>query len=182
MPKAIPYANILDVLYHVRHLFADKAFHIFGVGGTSTLHLAALLDTDSVDSSGWRNRAARGIVQLPGRGDRGIMQLGSWNVRAPSSEEMEELEQCHCPACQEYGIGGLAARGVHGSSCRATHNLWVLLEEARNIEAHLKDGTYPEWYKQHLNNSIYKPLVDKLVELMQLEKQQTNAIPPGAVG
>jgi 7-cyano-7-deazaguanine tRNA-ribosyltransferase len=68
--KALPYKEILDSLKHVRQTFADKEIHVFGVGGTATLHLAKLLGMNSADSSGWRNRAARGIVQLPGSGDR----------------------------------------------------------------------------------------------------------------
>jgi hypothetical protein len=58
-PKAVPYQMVLDALIHVRRTFADKEVHVFGIGGTATLHLAALLGVDSVDSSGWRNRAAR---------------------------------------------------------------------------------------------------------------------------
>ena len=38
--------------------------HAFGVGGVVTLHLAAALGFDSADSSGWRQRAARGLVVL----------------------------------------------------------------------------------------------------------------------
>ena len=47
---------------------------------------------------------------------------------------------------------------------RATHNLWTLLEENRMIQEHLKAGTYAEWYKEHLHNSTYRPLIDQLVE------------------
>ena len=35
------------------------------------------MGVDSVDSSGWRNRAPRGIMQLPGSGDRMVAELGS---------------------------------------------------------------------------------------------------------
>ena len=35
------------------------------------------MGADSVDSSGWRNRAPRGIMQLPGSGDRMVAELGS---------------------------------------------------------------------------------------------------------
>src|SRR5262249_41996561 len=68
--KALPYRTVLEGLWHVRQTFAGKSIHVFGVGGTATLHVTALLGFDSVDSSGWRNRAARGIVQLPGSGER----------------------------------------------------------------------------------------------------------------
>jgi hypothetical protein len=111
-PKAVPYTEILDGLVHVRQVFADKRIHVFGIGGTATLHLAALLEMDSVDSSGWRNRAARGIVQLPGSGDRAVAELGSWEGRKPGREEWEKLEACRCPACRKFGITGLKANKV----------------------------------------------------------------------
>ncbi len=49
---------------------------------------------------------------------------------------------------------------------RATHNLWTLLEEASLIDEHLKAGTYRNWYEQHLDNSIYRPLITKLLEML----------------
>src|SRR5207249_1811358 len=58
-PKAISYSDVLGTLERVRREFAGKKVHVFGIGGTATLHLAKLLGMDSVDSSGWRNRAAR---------------------------------------------------------------------------------------------------------------------------
>jgi 7-cyano-7-deazaguanine tRNA-ribosyltransferase len=163
-PKAVPYQVVLDALVHVRRTFADKEMHVFGIGGTATLHLAALLGVDSVDSSGWRNRAARGIVQLPGSGDRMVAELGSWRGRRLSSQEHEALQGCFCPACIQFGLEGLAASGIEGFCNRATHNLWVLLEEARWIKDHLESGIYKEQYKDRLNNSIYSRLVDRVVE------------------
>jgi 7-cyano-7-deazaguanine tRNA-ribosyltransferase len=162
-PKAIPYAAILENIQRIRQVFADKKIHVFGVGGTATLHLAALLKMDSVDSSGWRNRAARGIVQLPGSGDRMVAALGSWRGREPSRAEWEKLEACPCPACRKFGVSGLRAGLVHGFCNRAAHNLWVLLEENRQIARRLKNGTYESWYERHLDNSIYLPLIPQLL-------------------
>jgi 7-cyano-7-deazaguanine tRNA-ribosyltransferase len=163
-PKAIPYQVVLDALVHVRRTFADKEVHVFGIGGTATLHLAALLGVDSVDSSGWRNRAARGIVQLPGSGDRMVAELGSWRGRRLSPQEREILQYCQCPACAQNGLEGLTASRIKGFCNRATHNLWVLLDEVRWVEDRLKSGTYRENYEDRLDNSIYKPLIAKTVE------------------
>jgi len=161
--NSMAYTDILAGLRHMRPQFADKALHVFGIGGTATIHIAALLRFDSVDSSGWRNRAARGIVQLPGRGDRMVADLGAWRGRKPSKEERELLEGCGCPGCAVGGIAGLAASGMTGFSQRATHNLWVLLEEAHKVDEHLAAGTYPGWYTQHVTNSVYRPIIDQLV-------------------
>lgn len=162
--KAMSYEKILDGVFQVREKFANKKLHLFGVGGTSTLHVAALLKMDSVDSVGWRSRAARGLVQLQGIGDRSIANLGNWKVREPDAQELEKLRACQCPACQEHGLEGLKKNRTFGFCNRATHNLWTLLEENRLIQEHLNAGTYADWYKDHLHNTIYRPLIDRLVE------------------
>ena len=72
--------------------------------------------------------------------------------------------ECQCPACQKYGLEGLKANLTYGFCNRATHNLWTLLEENRMIQENLEAGTYAEWYKEHLRNSTYRPLIDQLVE------------------
>lgn len=162
-PNAMSHQDVLDALLHVREEFAGKQLHVFGIGGTATMHIAALLGIDSADSSGWRNRAARGIVQLPGTGDRSVANLGSWRGREPSRDEWNRLAACHCPACKVNGLTGLQAGGSMGFCNRATHNLSTLLEEVTEIESHLSDGSYPEWYSTHLDNTIYLPLISQLV-------------------
>lgn len=163
-PKAMSHKRILNSIYKVRETFANQKLHLFGVGGTSTLHVAALLGMDSVDSVGWRVRAARGLIQLPGIGDRSVADLGNWKVREPDAQELKILKECQCPACQKHGLEGLKKNKTFGFCNRATHNLWTLLEENRMIEEHLKADTYAEWYTEHLHNSIYRPLIDRLVE------------------
>jgi len=173
-PKAMPYQQVFDNLTRVRQVFAGKELHLFGVGGTATLHLAALMDIDSVDSSGWRNRAARGIVQLPGSGDRMVASLGSWRGRAPDKDEWDVLTACVCPACQHYGLDGLKGSGIGGFCSRATHNLWVLLNEANEIQTRLEAGTYGSWYVDHLDNSIYRSLVQQAFALREHRMNNTE--------
>ncbi len=161
--RAIPYADVLAGLQHVRSMFDDKVLHVFGMGGTATIHIAALLRLDSVDSSGWRNRAARGIVQLPGSGDRSVANLGKWRGRALNSIEIDLFRACSCPACCQYQVEGLRMGGMAGFCNRATHNLWVLLEEARLVREQLAQHSYVGWYENHLDNTTYRPLIDRLV-------------------
>ncbi len=162
--RARPYDELLRSIGRVRDEFADKSIHLFGVGGTATLHVARLLGIDSVDSSGWRNRAARGIVQLPGTGDRTVADLGRWRGRQPSISEWHRLHECPCPGCTRSKSVGLQAKGVDGFAGRAIHNLWTLLEESRQIEEHLASGTYLDWYPTHLDSTVYRPLIDRLVD------------------
>jgi tRNA-guanine family transglycosylase len=164
MPKAQPYQDTLNNIREARRSFADKKLHLFGVGGTATLHLAALMGMDSVDSSGYRNRAARGMIQLPGSGERSVIALGSWRGRTLSSIELKKLSNCSCPACRLNGLKGLKATGVEGFRNRATHNLWTLLEEATWIQKHLRAKTYKHEYLTYLDNTIYRRLIDHVVE------------------
>ncbi len=160
-PKALPYNQVLASLWRARRAFAGKDVHVFGMGGTATIHLAALMGFDSVDSSGWRNRAARGIVQMPGKGDRIVAELGNWRGRRADHIEMKALRKCRCPACRTTGISGLRGSGVQGFCSRATHNLWVLLKEANWVQARIEAGTYARLFRRRLDNTIYLPLIEE---------------------
>lgn len=170
-PRALPYAQVLGSLLHVRQEFRDKQLHVFGIGGTATLHLAALLGIDSVDSAGWRNRAARGLIQLPGKGDRLISDLGKWRGRTLSDAELESLAACPCPGCAEHGVEGLRATKIVGFERRATHNLFVLLDEARWLKEQIDAGTYRDSYGGRLDNTTYLPLIQRLLDFMPEEEQ-----------
>lgn len=162
--KALKYRTVLDGLQRIRATFEEQNMHLYGVGGTSTLHIAALLGINSVDSAGWRNRAARGIIQLPGGGDRSVANLGSWNGRELDDDEEEALRNCQCPVCEHNeDFEPLKQKKIEGFCNRATHNLWVLLEETRQISEHREEGTYTDWYESHVENSTYKPLIDYLL-------------------
>jgi len=163
-PKAISHQTLLKRLKSLRKEFASKNIHIFGVGGVSTLHLAAALEIDSVDSSGWRNRAARGIIQLPGKSERSVADLGSWKGRKLNDDEMADLKNCSCPACKNNGIEGLTFPKSQGFHNRATHNLWVLLQENKWIEERKNEGSYWSSYNRRIENSVYRNLIDTLAE------------------
>jgi hypothetical protein len=163
-PKALSHATLLKGLRSLRKEFSEHNIHIFGVGGISTLHLAASLGIDSVDSSGWRNRAARGIVLLPGKSERTIAELGSWNGRKLNREDRDLLKKCGCPVCKKRGIKALTAKASGGFRNRATHNLWTLLLENKWIQENIANGTYLLRYKKRIENSVYRSLVESLVE------------------
>lgn len=166
-PKAATYSDVLDNLVDVRKRFPSKRIHVFGIGGTATIHMAALLGFDSVDSCGWRNRAARGIIQMAGSGERLVAQLGSWRGRRPSAEEWKLLKKCQCPACLEYGCQGLKESGQRGFCNRATHNLWILLEEAKWVERRLANDNYEKYFRRRLDNTTYLPIIERLLELLR---------------
>jgi 7-cyano-7-deazaguanine tRNA-ribosyltransferase len=168
--QALSYHELIDALRLVRESCQGKQLHVFGIGGTATLHLASVLGLDTADSSGWRNRAARGIVQLPGSGDRVVAELGAWRGRRPSPVERARLRACRCPACEHRGASGLRARGMIGFTHRATHNLWVLLEEAEWVREARNAGTYGEQFEGRLDNSTYLPLIQRAVGIIEDSK------------
>jgi 7-cyano-7-deazaguanine tRNA-ribosyltransferase len=153
----------IALMKRVRREFPG-AIHSFGVGGVVTLHLAAALGIDSADSSGWRQRAARGLIVLRGRGERMAVKLGSWKGREVSSEEWGELARCRCPACRRIGAEGLKASGVDGFIHRAVHNLWAILEEAALIDRHLARGDFPSWSTRRIRENRMASLVALALE------------------
>jgi len=148
----------IAALRGVRREFPGE-IHAFGVGGVVTLHLAAALGFDSADSSGWRQRAARGLVVLRGRGERQAIPLGSWKGRALGESEWAELGRCRCPACRAHGVEGLKSLGVEGFSRRAVHNLVALLGEASLIDRHLARGDFPGWSRRRIGDNRMAGLV-----------------------
>lgn len=158
--------QVVDDIMAVRKRLPNARIHGFGIGGTATLHIAALLGLDSVDSSGWRNRAARGIIQLRGTGDRIIGDFGKWRGRPVSLQERKDLRNCACPSCSTDGPKMLEAGKLAGFAARATHNLWVLTKELSDIETQLKAGTYRDWYQDHMENRIFTKLVEHSLTLL----------------
>jgi tRNA-guanine family transglycosylase len=153
----------ITMLRRIRSEFPGK-IHAFGIGGVATLHLAAALGIDSVDSSGWRQRAARGLIVLRGRGERQAVKLGSWKGRSLSREERIELARCSCPACRKHGRRGLNANGIHGFVCRAVHNLQVVVQEATLINKHLVHGDFASWSSHRLHGNSMAELIKFALE------------------
>ena len=186
--------EVVDAIRKVRDLFKGK-LHVFGIGGLGTLHLASALKVDSIDSVGWRNRAARGLILLPGRGERSVVSLGNWRGVEVSEDEKLMIEQCQCPACRRFGLSGLQewnsrgnkegrGNGTSGFNKRAIHNLWTLLREAREVDERFERGEYGHWYRQHVSGNILIKLIEyslnhtgnPIGEREQNEREQSQPI------
>jgi hypothetical protein len=75
----------------------------------------------------------------------------------------------HPPAVSVAGLQDVWNEGVEGEQalgfcCRATHNLWVLLDENRWLTRHLEAGTYERSYARRLDNSVCKPLIEEILQ------------------
>jgi 7-cyano-7-deazaguanine tRNA-ribosyltransferase len=153
----------IALLRRARRDFPGR-IHAFGIGGIVTLHLAAALGVDTADSSGWRQRAARGLILLRGRGERLAVKLGSWEGRALKAEEWDELDRCRCPACRAHGRAGLRAKRMEGFVSRAVHNLTMLIEEAALINRHLAAGDFAAWSSRRVRGNAMADLVAHALE------------------
>jgi 7-cyano-7-deazaguanine tRNA-ribosyltransferase len=154
----------IGLLRRVRREFPGR-IHAFGIGGIVTLHLAAALGFDSADSSGWRHRAARGLVILRGRGERLAVKLGSWLGRPLTTADRDELRHCRCPACRARGAEALTRTGIEGFAARAVHNLTILLDEAALIDSHLAKGDFARWSPRRVAGNRMADLVTYALEV-----------------
>jgi hypothetical protein len=103
-----------------------------------------------------------------------VAELGTWRGRCPSTKEWDKLRHCRCPGCAARGLRGLRASGLAGFCSRATHNLWVLLEESRWLKKHLLADSYIKNYRRRLDNSTYLPLIKKVLEMKKLEEKERS--------
>ena len=167
-----------EYIKETRETFVDSHLHLFGVGGArATIHLAALLGADSIDSVGWflaGGKFGRALSPVPSKSDVYICSTNSEARPAPTREDIADLEACECPTCQEYGLVGLEDPSVGlGVQCRSAHNLYYLVKEKQLVESHLKAGTYKEWHKDHYNrpqfhavtNAIFNPVNETQLSL-----------------
>lgn len=121
-----------DALALIRNEFPKSCLHVFGVGGITTALSMFALGADSVDSVGWRLKAAYGAIQLPGISDRFLSpRNGSAKTRKvldPSDETL--LARCACPSCQDYQYLAWQKRYLDSSfKARCIHNGSVFLKE-----------------------------------------------------
>mgnify|MGYP001089913282 CR=1 FL=1 len=147
--------NVIQIVSHVRKLLPRKIVHVFGVGSTITMHLMFASGADSLDSSSWRSKAAFGIIQLPGIGDRYITgRAGKATGKKYlnlSRKEARILDECHCPACKKLGLSGLR----RSFSMRALHNCWVLQKEVEKARRLAKTGEYRAYVKEVVGKSRF---------------------------
>ena len=171
-----------EYIKEMRETFANSHLHLFGVGGArAPIHLAALLGADSIDSIGWftaGGKFGRALSPVPAKSDVYICSTNSDARPDPTKEDIEDLEACECPTCQEYGIEGLKDPSVgFGVQCRSAHNLYYLVKEKQLVEKHIADGTYKEWHKEHyyrpqfhdVTNAIFNPVKETQLNLFDDE-------------
>lgn len=150
---------LIDAIKTVRQEFPRTFFHVFGVGGTTTMHLMFSLGVDSIDSMGWRTKAGHGAIQLPGIGDK-FISPGPRRVGLSKNEE-EVLERCKCPICKDKTprqIKRLLDNGKNNGTFknRAIHNAWVFKQENDLAKRLISRGKYHSFTLNRLSRSPLK--------------------------
>ena len=142
--------NVVGIVNFVREKLPDRRIHVFGVGSTRTMHLMFYAGADSIDSSGWRSKAAYGAIQLPGTGDRYITPRKRHKPYRDLSEvEIEILAQCECPVCKEEGLEKLKT----SFTARAIHNAWTFQKEVEKARELIKMNEYENYVQEILTES-----------------------------
>lgn len=158
-----PIQYVIDAIRIVREEFPESLLHAFGVGSCNTMHLMYSLGVDSLDSTGWRIKSAYGMIQLPGVGDR--YPISRNNRRAfLNPGEKKLLNKCQCPTCNDKGIQDRIQILNDDFSARAIHNAFVFTNEQKIINKKIKEGKSKEFVKKRLNNRIFKPAFNYVVE------------------
>jgi len=160
-----PLHYFIDAIKLVRSEFPDSFLHVFGIGSVSTMHLLFSLGVDSVDTLGWRLKAAHGAIQLPGVGDRFIAPNGKRKRKKLSEVEEVLLEKCRCPVCRGLKIEERKKKlsnGIKNGTFdnRAIHNAWVFYQECLTARRMIGRKKYLEFTAGRLKNTIYRKYLD----------------------
>jgi len=166
---------IIDVIRTVRSVFPDSFLHVFGVGSVTTMHLMFCAGADSVDSMGWRLKAAYGAIQLPGVGDRFVTNKGNGIARKVlNHSELEILSKCECPVCNRKPLRErlkqLDNKRKGNFVNRAIHNAWTFIREEEEFREALQKGFAREFTEVRLKNSPFVKTFEYYLETRGLKK------------
>lgn len=158
-----PINFVIDAIRTVREEFPNSLLHAFGVGSSRTMHLMYSLGVDSLDSTGWRIKAAYGIIQLPGIGDRYPITR---NNGRPSLKESEKpiLEKCQCPSCRKLSIDERIKLLNDSFKERAIHNAHLFLNEKKLFQKNIKEGNVKHFIQNRLDSGFFYKALNYVVK------------------
>lgn len=169
-PTMLTMCLILRTVQLVKH-YTDFEVHLTGFGSSPlTLHLAYFIGAESVDSMGYKRKAAYGKILLPGLGERYVGRGdASFGVKPLSPKEMELLSKCSCPICttnQNLLWTDWKARAIH--------NKHVLEKEAEIAGKLLAEN--PEAYTRYLDE-IYANSSNNFAAYWNFVKRNVKQLP-----
>ena len=145
----------------IKKLFPKSFLHVFGVGGTTTMQLVYAAGADSLDSVGWRLKAAHGAVQLVGISDRFLSPRINKTRKMLEKENIKKFKRCEC------GIKPHSLKQLDSSfTLRAKHNAYIYSQEFLRInkQAPINDQCVLD-AKKHLRTSPLKKHIPFIIKL-----------------
>lgn len=154
---------IVDAVKLIRNEFPDSLLHTFGVGSSQSMHFMFSIGVDSIDSMAWRRKAAYGVIQLPGVGDRHLIPR---NKKRPfiKGREKELLASCECPVCKGKSLKK-KIQDLNGSFYfRSVHNAWVFLDEQKKFHQALKEEYIKSFIESRLKRGVFSKAVEYVID------------------
>ncbi len=155
---------VIDATRLVREEFPNSLLHTFGVGSTKTMHLMFSLGVDSLDSTGWRLKAAYGNIQLPGVSDRNPTPRNNGRASLSDGEKII-LDECECPTCMGKSLEQKIKSLDGPFPPRALHNAYVYNQELENYVKSLEQGKSKEFAEGRLKPGFFSKSFDYLVNI-----------------
>ena len=169
-------ASFIYALTTLRKMLPNSFIHAFGIGGTMA-YLAIFAGIDSYDSNGWIQKAAHGVIQLPGISDRFLEKelhnrpyLMNNRIQRNSNDPINEIDMfmnCKCAACkpfnkenwreEDWNVKKKAFIGREQSPkmLRSIHNVSLYQSEIILMRQAIKNNRLEHFIRNRLRNSIY---------------------------
>jgi len=168
-------------LIYLRKRLPNTMIHAFGIGGTMS-YLAFYCGIDSLDSNGWIQKSAYGVIQLPGISDRFLFKkphnrpylmanrMYKRNGRKKIVNEIKMFMNCNCPECKPFQQNPDQKQawikkqayfdkdGEEGRMIRAIHNVYVFNQELELITSAIENGTLNKFIEDRLSLGTYMKL------------------------
>ena len=159
---------VMESVKLIRREFPDVMIHAFGIGSTLTMHLMYSVGTDSLDSTGWRIKAAYGMIQLPGVSDRHVKTRNNGRRHLDIAEK-RILAKCECPICSGKNIEERMDILDENFIPRAVHNAWVFKKEEEYFKDALKERNTRKFLDKRLNKSYYSKSFNYLIDSKEVK-------------
>jgi len=187
--------SFLYTLITLRKMLPNSFLHAFGIGGTMA-YLALLAGIDSYDSNGWIQKAAYGVIQLPGISDRFLRKedhnrpyLTKDRKQRNCKELINEIDifmRCECKACQPFFRDNwkdkdwklkqkaFIGRDQKAKKLRAIHNVSLYQSEILRIREEIINDNLLEFIKSRLKFSIYYRYIEFIEVLKEKDLDRLN--------
>jgi len=182
--------RLIFTLINLRRILPDSFIHAFGIGGTMS-YLAILAGIDSYDSNGWIQKAAYGVIQLPGISDRYLKKekhnrpyLIDNRKQKHSKKPINEIDifmKCKCSACEPFykekwkiqdwhkKQKAFIGRDQKAKTLRSIHNVSLYQTEIIKIRKAILDDKLEQFIKNRLKRSRYYKYIDYIIKSKDID-------------